>query len=107
MAASARGTTWDYRSDAPTPMDFNRPIESHFDTAFLAEALSAYPDQELRSFAVHGAATKTDAENFRSALGQHLTSLPEGFPQVHANIIENVTKDWCGCYRGPMPLALG
>ncbi|MFZ9087199.1 MAG: hypothetical protein ACO3C6_11785, partial [Steroidobacteraceae bacterium] len=88
-------------------MDFDRPIESHFDTAFLAQALSAYPDQELRSFAVHGAATKTDAGNLMSVLGPHLTSLPEGFPQVHANIIENVTKDWYGCYHGPMPLAPG
>jgi len=42
-----------------------------------------------------------------SVLGPHLTSLPEGFPQVHANIIESVTKDWYGRYHGPMPLVPG
>jgi len=49
----------------------------------LAKSLRSarYPDQELRSFAVHGAATKTDAGNFMSVLGPHLTSLPEGFPK--------------------------
>ena len=74
MAAPARGTVLDCRCGVMTPMDFDRPIESTFDTAFLEKAFSAYPDKELRSFAIHGVATKTDAGSFMSVLGPQPTS---------------------------------
>ena len=66
MVPPARGIIWDNRGRTPQPMDFDRP---HLDTALLVHALRGYPDQELRSFAVHGAVTKADAGSLATALG--------------------------------------
>jgi len=107
MVVPARRTIWDIRGRPPVPMDFEQPIRSHLDTAFLSRALREYPDQELRSFMVQGVATKTDAGSFVTVLGPHLTSLPEGFVKVAENVDENVAKGWYGRFTGAMPVAPG
>jgi hypothetical protein len=49
LVPSARGFLWDTRQPAPVPLDFDAPLHSHFDTAFLESALRDHPDRELVS----------------------------------------------------------
>jgi hypothetical protein len=43
------------------PIDFDQPIRTKFDTAFLARALVEYPDRELVTFLARCVALKTES----------------------------------------------
>ena len=90
----ARGVVWDTSGPVPVPVNFEAPLMSHLDTAFLAAALRDYADQELVSFVTKGAASKTQERSLVMVLSPHLTSLGAGVGPVNKAITSFVDKGW-------------
>ena len=69
---------WDLRGESKgivVPLDYAVPINTHINTAWSAEQLAGYPDQELVGRVVEGVNIKADLE-LQITLNPHLTTLP-------------------------------
>jgi hypothetical protein len=101
-----RATIWDLRGHAPgallKPMDFDQPIRTKFDTAFLARALGEYPDRELVTFLVCGVALKTESAPPDLVLCPHLVSLCRGVSDAAKTVNVHAARGAYGLFsRGP------
>ena len=84
----ARGIVWDLRrmdEGIIQPVDFDAPLQSHFNLQQLSEELSDWPDQELGSFLLLGVRYKADID-YQVVLLPHLVSLREGYSSLMAEV---------------------
>ena len=103
LVPEARGIVWDTRGAVPVPLAFDSPIASHWNLAFLREALRDHPDRELVSFVTEGCASKTETRGLVTVLGPHLVSLCHAFPEVDATVGEFVALGWYDRLRVILP----
>jgi hypothetical protein len=99
---AARGVVWDLRrlhEGIIVPADFDAPISSHLNLAFLASSLADYPDQELVGFLSHGTASKSSACGLDIVLGPHLTSLRLGFTEVDSSVSALLDRGWYDIFQ--------
>ena len=102
-----RATIWDlrdHREGQPIlPLDFDQPIHTNFDTAFLARSLAQYPDHELVTFLCRGVALKTESAPPDLVLCPHLVSLGSGIADAAKTISAHAARGAYGLYpHGPI-----
>lgn len=97
---AARGIVWDLRrlSDGIiTPLDFQAPIQTHFNLPYLESMLRDCPDQELVSFLLEGVQLKASLD-LQIVFLPHLLSLAQGFASVEAELQKLAAKGWYGLF---------
>ena len=77
----ARGRVWDCRGPCCKMLDFQAPINTHLNLAYLRERLADYPDQYFVANLLEGARLDADVE-LQSVFVPHLVSLPRGYKAV-------------------------
>ena len=81
LHAWAQGRVWDCRTRCCKMLDFQAPISTHLNLAYLRERLSDYPDQYFVANLLEGARLDADVE-LQSVFVPHLVSLPSGYKAV-------------------------
>lgn len=81
LHAWAQGRVWDCRPRCCKMLDFQAPVNTHLNLAYLRERLSDYPDQYFVANLLEGARLDADVE-LQSVFVPHLISLPSGYNAV-------------------------
>jgi hypothetical protein len=103
FVAEARGIHWDLRGERPRPLDYAAPFETHLNLEMIKkwrEDWPDYPDQEIFSHLLEGVRFKADMA-FQLVLQPHLSSLPNGFVNVHRELCRLMEKGFFESFRGP------
>jgi hypothetical protein len=102
------GCVYDFRNHAPgdvvSPVDFNQPVRTKFDTAFLARALVTFPDRELVTFLCRGVALKTESAPPDLVLCPHLVSLNAGVADAAKTVRAHAARSAYGIFERGLAL---
>ena len=97
----ARGIIWDLRrlkQGIIEPVDFTKPIKTHFNLDFLRKRLKDFPDRELVGFLTDGVQFKADLE-MQLVFLPHLISLGCGFASVEKDLKKLAANGWYSFFQ--------
>ena len=93
---AARDIVWDLRRKVNgyyVPLDYDQPIETHLDLAFLKEFLKGTKDEQmLQQVTETGVCFFADAD-LQICLFPHLISMPPGYPSINKELLRLASDD--------------